>query len=663
MIDNETKTRILNAANIVDVVSDFVTLRKAGSNFKGLCPFHNERTPSFSVSPSRNYCHCFSCGEGGNPVSFIMKHEQMTYPEALRWLANKYHIEIREKEFTDEERQQQSERESLFIVNEWASKYYNEILHNDPDGMALGMQYFRSRGFRDDIIEKFRLGFAPSNAHTMPHEAIRKGYNPKYLLASGLCYDRKKDDASAPDITQIDNKEAAARLSDKYHGRVIFPWFSMSGKVVAFGGRVLDSRTKGVNQKYVNSPASVIYQKDHELYGIFQARKQISKEDRVFMVEGYTDVISMHQSGIENVVANSGTALSIYQIRLLHRLTENIVFLYDGDAAGIKAAVRGTDMVLAEGMNIKVLILPDGDDPDSFARKHTAEEFKAYVEEHQTDFIEFLTNSKMKEATDPVKRSQAISEIVKTISGIPDPIKRAAYIQDCSIRLKINEKALTTQMNKFIKEEHDRQEKQQRGLEPEDNVPVQTPETPVTKKPENHKSTNVEDSLIKEIIRHGEEIFMDEVETYDGSIVSLTLAQYIDYDLAQDELDLGNEIYNRILREAVENSHKPEFYCAPHFSQHPDFEVSETASKFIIDKHVLSKSNEFKQSEEDFHNHINHLLLELRMEYINRKMMEVRKKLEENMNDETLSAQLMTEYSQLLSMRNPLAKKLGRTIR
>ena len=346
MIDRATIDKIMDAANIVDVVSEFVSLRKSGANYKGLCPFHNEKTPSFYVSPARGICKCFSCGKGGNAVNFIMEHEQMTYPESLRWLANKYHIEIHERELSDDEKREQNERESMFIVNEWAASYFHDILLNNVDGRAIGMQYFRSRGFRDDIINRFQLGFCLNDRSAMAKTALSKGYQEDFLLKTGLCY--RRDDG---------------QLIDRFAGRAIFPWIGLSGKILAFGGRVLDARTKGVNQKYVNSPDSDIYHKERELYGIFQAKKAIAKEDRVYMVEGYTDVISMHQCGLQNVVANSGTALSLHQIRMLHRFTSNITLLYDGDAAGIHAAMRGTDMLLSEGMNVKILLLPDGEDP------------------------------------------------------------------------------------------------------------------------------------------------------------------------------------------------------------------------------------------------------------------------------------------------------------
>jgi DNA primase len=347
MIDRATIDKIMDATNIVEVVGDFVTLRKAGVNYKGLCPFHDDKTPSFMVSPTKGICHCFACGKGGNAVNFLMEHEQITYPDALRWLAKKYNIEIQERELTDEEKREQNDRESMFIVNEWAKDYFHTILNNDADGTAIGRQYFRSRGIRDDIIEKFCLGFALSKRDALSNEALRKGYKEEFLVKTGLCYKRESDGS----------------LVDRYAGRVIFPWFNISGRVVAFGGRLLDSRTKGVQQKYVNSPDSEIYHKERELYGLFHAKRAIAKEDCVYMVEGYTDVIAMHQCGIENVVANSGTALSYHQIRLLHRFTQNIVLLYDGDEAGIKAAMRGTDMLLEEGMNIKTLLLPDGAAP------------------------------------------------------------------------------------------------------------------------------------------------------------------------------------------------------------------------------------------------------------------------------------------------------------
>ena len=504
MIDRATVDRIIDAARIVDVVGEFVTLRKSGVNYKGLCPFHDDKNPSFMVSPAKNICHCFVCGKGGTPAGFLMEHEQISYTEALRWLAKKYNIEIVEKELTDEERQQQGERESMFVVNEWAKDYFHDILKNDLDGIAIGKQYFRSRGIRDDIVEKFQLGFALPKRDALSTTALKKGYKEEFLVKTGLCYKREND----------------GQLVDRYAGRVIFPWFNISGKVVAFGGRLLDSRTKGVQQKYVNSPDSDIYHKERELYGIYQAKRAIVKEDRVFMVEGYTDVIAMHQAGIENVVANSGTALSMHQIHILHRFTSNITLLYDGDEAGIHAAMRGTDMLLSEGMNIKVLLLPDGDDPDSFARKHSSDELRKYIDEHQTDFITFKSRLTVENVSDPVKRSEAISGIIKSISVIPDQILRSTYITDFSQRIGMKEETLIAEMNKFIrkdiedkgKEQEKEREKDQlkeNGKEKEDNVimPSSVSVSAV--------GGLIELLLVREIVRHGEEIIYDNIETED----------------------------------------------------------------------------------------------------------------------------------------------------
>ena len=453
MIDRQTIDKIMDAADIVEVVSEFVSLRKRGTSYKGLCPFHDDTTPSFSVSQVKGVYKCFACGEAGNVVNFLMKHEQMTYTEALRWLANKYHIEIKERELTSEEKRQESERESMLIVNEWAAKYFEDILHNDVDGVAIGMQYFRSRGFRDDIINKFRLGFCTASRDAMAKAARKAGYKDEYLVKTGLCFQRDNGD-----------------LLDRFSGRVMFPWLGISGKITAFGGRLLDSRTKGVQQKYVNSPDSEIYHKERELYGIYQAKKAIAKLDLVYMVEGYTDVISMHQCGIENVVANSGTALSVHQIRTLHRFTNNIVLLYDGDEAGIHAAMRGTDMLLAEGMNVKVMLLPDGDDPDSFARKHTAADFRKYIEDNRTDFIVFKINQLLRGVTDPTKRSEAINSIVRSISVIKDQILRATYIRECANSTGVAEQTLIATMNRFI---YNDREQERKDMEREQNAAPQ----------------------------------------------------------------------------------------------------------------------------------------------------------------------------------------------
>ncbi|TGX81699.1 DNA primase [Palleniella muris] len=677
MIDNITTAKILEAADIVDVVSEFVTLRKAGANYKGLCPFHDDKTPSFSVSPARNYCHCFSCGKGGTPVGFIMEHEQMTYPEALRWLAKKYHIEIKERELTNEEKLQESERESMFIVNEWTAKYYHDILHNDADGRAVGMQYFRSRGFRDDIIEKFRLGFALPDRRAMPREAIAKGYKAQFLLKTGLCYSKNNDNNPGKETDP-------ESLVDRFAGRAIFPWIGMSGKVVAFGGRKLDKETKGVQQKYVNSPDSDIYHKDHELYGIYQAKKQISKEDRVFMVEGYTDVISMHQCGIENVVANSGTALSIHQIHMLHRLTKNIVLLYDGDAAGIKAAMRGTDMLLSEGMNIKVLALPDGDDPDSFAKKHTPEEFRKYVEENQTDFIQFKTDVLMKDATDPVRRSDVISSIIKSVSVIPDPIIRAAYLQDCATRLRMDEKTLLTKMNRFISDdikERDKRRERERSAtapqpEPTQNVSVGNdfppedlpdeafaPAAPKATVKKSSVSESIERLIMQAVVRHGDKIILDDVETEDGGTMSLNVAQFVYYNLTSEELSFSNPLYNRMLEEIICNAAQEEFRSSTFFTKHPDIEISKTATDLVMERYTLSKSLELKYTKEGLRSHVERLLLEFRRDIVDARLDELLQQIKAFGNDMEKASELLTEYSEQKQLSAAIAKQLGNNIR
>ena len=723
MIDRLTIERIKEAADIVDVVSEFVSLKRSGSNYKGLCPFHNDSNPSFYVSPSRGTCHCFTCGEGGDSVGFIMKYEQMNYVEALRWLANRYGIEVKETELTDEQRKEKTEREAMFVVNNGAAEYYSDILYNDVDGRAVGLQYFRQRGFRDDIIRKFRLGFSPADKYAMPKKAKEKGYNLEIMEKASLCY-----------------KDSKGEMVDRFSGRAMFPWIGVSGNVVAFGGRVLDSRTKGVSQKYVNSSESPIYKKERELYGLFQAKKAIGSEDCVYMVEGYTDVISMHQCGIENVVANSGTALSKHQIHLLHRFTSNIVLLYDGDAAGIKAALRGTDMLLSEGMNVKVLLLPDGDDPDSFAKKHNADYFKQYVEEHKTDFIEFKTRVLMEGQTDPYKRSEAINSIVKSVSVISDPIVRATYIKDCSVRLGINEQTLIVQMNDFIRanrEEKRKEEERERlrrsnpdyqapttkpvntptaqpadaqtstSASPQQNVsassqqpaeddphadippeaflppeafeppssgnaPVSISQTTVStgtattqqtyssakKQP---KKEDVQTMLIQCVVRHGEKIIFEDAELDDGTTANVTVAQYVDSQLAQDNLQFTNPVYNQILAEVVAHSGEENFVAEKYFKVHPDYEVSKTAIDLTIDDVQLSKSYEMKYEQDTLREHVVHLVGDFFWETTASRISFLRTEIAHNASNPEKYGSCLKEYQQLIAFRQKLAKVLGRS--
>jgi DNA primase len=657
MIDRQTVEKIKDAANIVDVVSEFVTLRKAGANYKGLCPFHNEKTPSFVVSPARGTCHCFGCGKGGNSVNFIMEHEQMTYPEALRWLANKYHIEIHERELTDREKEEQSQRESMFIVNEWASGYFEDLLHNHADGVAIGMQYFRSRGFRDDIIRKFQLGYDLPDKFALARTALQKGYKEEFLLKTGVCY-----------------KTERGELIDRYAGRVVFPWIGVSGKVVGFTARVLDSRTKGVNQKYVNSPDSEIYHKDHELYGIWQAKKAIAKEDHVYLVEGQADVIAMHQCGVENVVANSGTALSIHQIQILHRFTSNITLIYDGDAAGIHAALRGMDMLLSEGMNLKMLMLPGGQDPDEFARNHTAAEFRAYIADNEKDFIQYKTDLLLKGETDPKKRADGISSIVQSVSVIPNQILRDTYIHDCAQRIGISESTLINQMNSFI-----------RGRSTGSPTAAQQPASPVRQAPSAAQTTaappttaqpdlKVERMIVQLVVRHGEKVIFERVEDEDGALHNFTIAQYIHYSLGADQLAFRNPLFNKILNEAAVQSERPDFEAEPYFLHNDDIAISQLAAALTADEYHVSgkkaeepltdadrKLQEMAQRDE-LRNQTIHMLLDFRMVYVEQHLKDLQQQMTQVVGDMDRLRALMQEYQDMQTIRNSIARQLGSNI-
>lgn len=660
MIERETVEKIKDAVNIVEVVSEFVTLRKSGANYKGLCPFHAEKTPSFMVSPARGTCHCFGCGKGGNAITFIMEHEQMTYVEALRWLANKYHIEVRERELTDEEKREQSERESMFIVNEYALKYFEDLLHNHPDGVAVGMQYFRQRGIRDDIIKKFQLGFDLNDRFAFGAAALKRGYKEEFVTKVGICY-----------------KNDRGELVDRYAGRVIFPWIGVSGKVVGFGGRKLDMATKGVQQKYVNSPDSEIFHKDRELYGIWQAKRAIAKADCVYMVEGYTDVIAMHQCGIENVVANSGTALSVYQIRILHRFTENIVLLYDGDAAGIHAALRGTDMLLAEGMNLKVLLLPDGDDPDSFARKHTASDFRQYIEAHQKDFIQFKSDVLLSGEVDPLKRSEAINSVVESISMVVNPILRDTYLRDCSQRTGVAEQTLMNQMNKLIRERKTSRRKDEDSSRP-DSIPAQTvwerkmggeigrqASAGIRNEEKVMMFSPVEELLASLIVRHGGDVIYKNVADDAGNVYDLTLAQFIDYNLSTDGLSFHNPVFARILREAVEHSGESGWDAEHYFIHHDDIAIARVATELSEDGFAVSPPALSRKEEawmESLRLRAEHLVLDFRMDYLEHRLGEIKRAIASVGSDAKRLQSLMEEFKDKSELRNALARKLGSNI-
>lgn len=702
MIDRATVERIMDAAQIVDVVSDFVTLRRAGVNYKGLCPFHDDRTPSFVVSPAKGLCKCFACGKGGNAVHFIMEHEQLSYPDALRYLARKYHIEIQERELTDQEKLAQSERESMFVVNEWARDYFEQQLYDTVDGRAIGMAYFRSRGFRDDIIKRFQLGFSPMQKDALAREALGKGFREEYLVKTGLCI-----------------KQEHGGLKDRFWGRVIFPIHTVSGKVVGFGGRVLDQATKGVNMKYQNSPESSIYSKKKELYGLFQAKQAIVKNDLCFLVEGYTDVISMHQMGVEHVVSSSGTALTQQQIQMIHRFTENITVLYDGDAAGIKASERGIDMLLAEGMNVKVLLLPDGDDPDSFARNRTAAEYQTYLKEHQVDFIKFKTDLLLQEAQgDPIKLSRLVHSIVCSIAVVPDEIMRTLYTRETAAMLGMEEKVLVSAINKqmsvYRTEQKKRRQNEERReqtapvvsnstasdepasaagapVEPAEGAMPQNPQpdTPVeTQLEAKAEEQTAEEStqflsyiqkgqnghnmafyqkellLVQVLIRYGEHIVCY-VEDEQGQEVPFTVVEFIYYALQEDKLNFQVALHQRILDEALEHFREPDFSAQRYFLNHPDQAVSTLAFQLTSDKYQLSKYHTKNQKlvtdEDRLFDLVRHLMTDFKLAIIDEELKGILNRLRDPLilKDKEAYMKVMKHYMEVKEVESTLAKERG----
>ena len=677
MIDRATIDKILDAAQIVDVVSEFVTLKKRGTSYVGLCPFHDDKTPSFYVSPAKGVCKCFACGKGGSAVHFIMEHEQMTYPEALKWLAKKYHIEVKERELSNEEKEAQSVRESLFVINEFARDYFQNVLYNHIDGKSIGMTYFRQRGIRDDIVKKFQLGYSTSTKDALAKEALRKGYQKEFLLKTGLCYE--KEDGS---------------LRDRFWGRVIFPWFNISGKILGFGGRVLDSRTKGVVQKYVNSPESEIYSKRKELYGIYQAKSAIVKNDCVYMVEGYTDVIAMHQCGLENVVANSGTALSEEQIRLLHRFTSNITLLYDGDEAGIKASIRSTDMLLAEGMNVKVLLLPDGDDPDSFARKHNATEFRQYIQDNEENFIRFKTNLLLKDTkNDPIKRASLIADMAHSIGLIPNEIIRYACLKECASILNVDEQIIQNEIKKVVLQRKDeylekRKKEQEEASKinaiqsapesnpiPDDGLIPPPPFPPMKEVYEPARESYLpqtgweklpfyakEKELIKTLVRYGEKIVCY-IAGEEEEEIPITVTEFIAADLEQDNLLFHNPVHRNLLQEAQAHLNDADFSTERYFLTHPNPTISKMAAEMISDQHRLSKSNEqmIVKDEERLHELIPHLLIDFKLAILeeDRKQTMQQLGLPEVLNNQQKTKEVMEHYKKLTDTLKELAKRAG----
>lgn len=668
MIPRETIDRIFEAAKIEDVIGSYVTLKKRGANLLGLCPFHHEKTGSFTVSPSKGIYKCFGCGKAGSAVGFIMEIEQCSYVEALKQLAQRYHITIEERELTQEEKQRQDDRESMFVVNEFANKWFQRQLFDTQEGTAVGMAYLRQRGIREDIIKKFQLGYSPEKAKLW-EEAKKAGYQDTYLVNN-------------PD-TQIGTgvclKDEQGRLFDRFRGRVIFPFFSVSGKVTGFAGRLIKQSDKA--GKYVNSPTSILYEKKHELYGFYQAKQAIKREDCCYLVEGQLDVIQLVQSGIENVVASGGTALTFPQVRLIHRFTENVTILYDGDNAGIKAALRGVDMMLEEGVNVKVVLLPEGEDPDSFARKHNAADVLEYIKMHQTDFIRLKTQLLSQDAgDDPIKRADMVNQIVQSIAIIPDIIKRQIYTKDCSSSLGIPENILTKKVGELRKKHLSEREK--RGA----NVPtpiaetvvqenVSTTEQPTPSAPQKQdngssKQTNIY-NLIQLIVRNGEQI------VYEDGDICLTVGEYIINELRKDNISVDNPLYQRILDEYLAHCKEPNWIAATYFQYYPDINISQVAVEMLADKYQLSRmysrqtvsENVIKEvdpsaTQETLSELTIRLLLELKYTIVNERIEAMKKMLKEaqKSGDWDLQCKILEQQPQLLLIRQQLCQALGNRV-
>lgn len=661
MIDQGTIDRIMDAAQIVDVVSQFVTLKRRGINFVGLCPFHTDKTPSFYVSPAKNICKCFACGEGGTAVHFIMKHEQLSYYEALKYLAKKYNIEIQEREFTDEQKQAYNERESLFILNDYARDYFVNTLHNHIEGKSIGLSYFRERGFREDIIEKFQLGYSLEQRDAFSQEALKNGYKEDYLVKTGLAI----------------KSEHNNQLIDRFRGRVMFPVHTLSGKVIAFGGRILKKAEN--TGKYVNSPESEIYHKGNELYGIFFAKQAITKADCCYLVEGYTDVISMHQAGIENVVASSGTALTNGQIRLIHRFTDNVTVIYDGDAAGIKAALRGIDLLLEDGMNIKVILLPDGEDPDSFAKKQNAESLTNYIKANEVDFMRFKTKLLLEEAgNDPIKRAALISDIVNSISIIPDNIIRTVYIKDCSILLDVDERILVQEVTKkrlayLEKTAPQKMEEEMRAVHNDLSQPIIHSKAVVKKTP----IDKFELAILYYIVRFGMEIMLEggDENPVTGDMPT-TVIDWVKFDLQRDGFWFTNPLYTLMLEEAIERSVDETFIPARYFLAHTDAQVSKIAAELVSDRYQLSKlhikqfgENAKKEDtplaeEKHLGKDVPRIVTELKNAYITKRIKEIKDEMavKQKEGNWDTAIELMQQIKELEEVKKALAKALGERI-
>ena len=658
MIPRDVIEHIFSAAKIEEVVSDYVTLRKRGANLIGLCPFHNEKTGSFTVSPSKGIYKCFGCGVSGNAVGFVMAMEQCSFADAIKQLGKKYHIEVPERQMTAEEQQRQDDRESMFVVNDFANKWFQEQLWDTKEGQAIGLSYFRERGLRDDIIRKYQLGYSPEKGSPLATALKKKGFSERFIL----------NDVDTKIGVGVVGKSEDGRIYDRFRDRVMFPIFTVSGKPVAFAGRIL--KKKDNVGKYVNSPDSLIYSKTNELYGLFQAKQAISRADRCYLVEGQMDVISMFQSGIENVVASGGTALTKPQIRLIQRFTSNITVLYDGDAAGIHAALRGIDMFLEEGFNVKVVLLPDGEDPDSFAQSHDSTEFIQYIEEHQTDFIRFKMALLSKEAgDDPYKRAALIKDITSSIAIIPDIITRQVYIKDCSDRLHMSEKVLTTEVVNLRRkkiEEHnkakDREAEQAATtVEPtaESTEITATPvdlTSPVNPTPIKAPKSALDQNfynLMQLVVRYGERPIQVGDTIY-------SIGEIIIYTIEEDEIKAPEPVYQAIIDEFKRHYKDEGFKAEDFFKFHPDQAISALAIDMIAEKYQYASFNHEGRLGEL----VTQFLYELKLTVINQQIEE----LEQNLKEAQASGnwdrqmQLLAYQPQLLQARNDLCKLLGNRV-
>jgi DNA primase len=646
MIDRATIERILDAAQIVDVVQEFVPLKKRGVNYLGLCPFHNEKTPSFTVSPSKEIFKCFGCGKVGNSVNFVMEHEHLTYPEALKYLAKKYHIEVIEKELTQEELEKQNERESLLVVSSYASRQFSENLFHSEYGISIGLTYFKERGFRQDTLKKFEVGYSFEKRDAFSKKALEDGYKQDFLVKTGL---------------SIQHED---RIFDRFAGRVMFPIHSLSGQVLGFGGRVL--KTDAKTAKYLNSPESEIYHKSKILYGIFQARKSISQEDRCYLVEGYTDVMSLHEANVENVVASSGTSLTQEQVRLIKRFTQNITILYDGDAAGIKASIRGIDLVLEEGMNVKIVLIPDNEDPDSYSKKLSNEEFLKFLKNNETDFIRFKTQLLLSEANnDPVKKADLIRDVVKSIAVIPEAITRTVYIKECSIVLEVSEPIIYHEVNKIRQQKSFQDRNKYPG--PED-LPVLPP---VLIKPVQRETVTYysEKEIIRLLLKFGSMEFERTMNKEDGKEEMLTVSDYIVREITTDELLFDDRVCSKIFADFQFHSEHGLITADKQFVKHEDPEISSLSADLLADSHELSAIWKAKQTyveteEMKLKEIVGDAVLKFKSDKIMIKRKEIMVLLEEAVkaNDIEKVIQLQKRYANLSVVLGIISRKLGNRI-